>query len=127
MKSKASWITHRQNKRLVLCRIQAIESIDIQPVLCEDLWKPSDIVWSLAASETVRDWIGHVARWIRQVERLAVPAGRHGDGRCKAVGTCGEAGWEADCVYIGMVITLGIVTSMAEPAQPKIHESVIGH
>jgi hypothetical protein len=61
MKSKSGWVTHCQNERLVLCCVKTIERINVQPVLGKDLWKPSDVVWSLATGETIGYGISHMS------------------------------------------------------------------
>ena len=112
-----SWVTHCQNERLVVCCIKTIEGINIQPVFRKDLWKASYIVWSLATSETVRNWVGHMTRGVRYVERLAVPARWHSDCSSKTVRAGSEASWESNRTYIRMVIALSVVTAVAKPAQ----------
>ena len=112
MEPVSGGITHGKDEGSIIGSVQPVESVDIEPVLNEDLGEALNSVSLRAALESIGHGVSHMGGWIGDVEVLTVPARWEGDGRSKAVGAGSEACGHALCVDIGMA-----VASVASPSK----------
>lgn len=130
MEPVASGVTLRKDPRSVICTILAIELLNIEVVLDEDLGKSLDIERRLATGQTIPvGRKGHMSPWLRGIKIIPIPAAWETDRSGEAIRiTVREALREACGLSIGaaMALPLELATGGAHATIVRPQHGVAG-